>query len=86
MGELTGRLSCGVVLHAASSVYPSWWEGRVGSRLEGSVQIDIVTFVQCSGLFQTDPISSVVKIINISGRQHGTRDMNVTTCATDTPW
>lgn len=84
MGELTGRLSCGVVLHAASSVYPSSWEGRVGSRLERSVQIDIVTFVQCSGIVQTDPIS-VVKIINISGRQHGTRDMNVTTCATDTP-
>jgi hypothetical protein len=50
-GELRGRLSCGVVLHAASSVYPSSREGRVGSRLEGPVQIDdIVTFVQCSGL------------------------------------
>ena len=83
MGELTGRLSCGVVLHAASSVYPSSREGRVGSRLEGPVQIDIGTSVRCSGLFQTDRIS-IVKIINIGGRRRGTRDINVTTCATDT--
>jgi hypothetical protein len=48
-GNSTGLLSCGIVLHAASSVYPSSREGRVGSRLGGPVQIDIVTFVQCSG-------------------------------------
>lgn len=84
MGELTDRLSCGIVLHAASSVYPSSREGRIGSRLEGPVQIDIVTFVQCSGLIQTDPVSSV-KIININGRRRGTLDINVTTCVTYTP-
>jgi hypothetical protein len=83
VGELAGRPSCGVVLYAASSVYPSSREGRVGSRLEEPVQIDIVTFVQCSGLIQTDPIS-IVRIVNINGRRRGTRD-NVTTCATDTP-
>jgi len=84
VGELTGRLSCGVVLHAASSVYPSSREGRVGSRLEGPVQIDIIIFVQCSGPIETDPVSSV-EIININGRRRGPRDINVTTCATDTP-
>jgi len=62
VGELTGRLSYGIVLHAASSVYPSSREGRVGSRLEGPVLIDIVNFVQCSALIQTGPVSSV-KII-----------------------
>jgi hypothetical protein len=41
-------------------------------------------FEQCSGLIQTDHISSV-KMIVINGRRRGTRDIDIKTCASGTP-